>query len=144
MELQYPSNGVVREVVAIVKAFWEQTTFSHALDSRKQLAFTFLVRTKHVPFEGVPMEIVATVSWQCVVNYTEKTLYVHFFFFQDTRETKERELEIRKREKYKSEHDLQILYTSHFFRTQATFFCRKYFGLQTFVSYLNVLSVCIQ
>lgn len=94
------------------KAFWEQTTFSHALDSRKQLAFTFLVRTKHVPFEDVPMEIVATVSWQCVVNYTEKTLYVHFFFL--SRYKRNERIRNTEEKKYKSEHDLQILYTSHF------------------------------
>lgn len=88
------------------------------------------------------MEIVATVSWQCVVNYTEKTLYVHFFFL--SRYKRNERIRNTEEKKYKSEHDLQILYTSHFLQNSELHFCRKYFGLQTFVSYLNVLSVCIQ
>ena len=92
------------------------------------------------------METMATVSQQCVVNYTEKTLYMYFFFL--SRHKRNERIRNMEEEKYKSEHDLQSLYTSHFLQNSELPFHRKDFGLQTFVSYLNVLSfqetVCIQ
>lgn len=69
------------------------------------------------------MEIVATVSWQCVVNYTEKTLYVHFFFCQDTRETKE--LEIRKRRNIRVSMIYKFFTQVIFFRTQSYIFAES-------------------
>ena len=70
------------------------------------------------------------------------------YFFSFKIQEKQERIRNMKEEKYKSEHDLQILYTSHFLQNSELHFHRKYFGLQTFVSYLNVLSfqetVCIQ
>lgn len=116
---------------------WEsllRTSNSHASDNRKPIAFIFLVRTQHIPLEEVPVETMAMVSKEHVVNYTEKNLHIYIFF-----SFKIQEKDVK--EECMSGHDLQILYTSHFHHNSELRFCRKYFGLQTtYISDLNVLS----